>query len=272
MTIAFNLHAFAQISAERMLNCVAEGLAIALCAWILLCLIGRRNSGTRFAVWFCALLAIAVSPFLEIGSPSRAALIHSRSAAITMPGSWASYLFGVWALIALLGLLRVAAGLWHLRTIRRCGGWKADWRSSVRWLATTSCWHKRQTHAPMRNVWSRWRRRISCGAESSWRRRRSDACDRHRSASCGFWTRAARPRSRSGSRLPGWWERFRSPVWFPRRTHRSSWHSWTQFQGWLLRHRPESRRLPRLRRVHGPGQQPWFRLRTWSILRAPGPF
>ncbi|HZE26534.1 MAG TPA: M56 family metallopeptidase [Terriglobales bacterium] len=119
MTIAFNLHAFAQISAERMLNCVAAGLAIALFAWILLRLIGRRNSGTRFAVWFCALLAIAVSPLLEIGSPSRTALIHSPTAAITMPGSWASYLFGAWALIALLGLLRVAAGLWHLRTIRR---------------------------------------------------------------------------------------------------------------------------------------------------------
>src|SRR5258705_9757058 len=118
MISAFNLHALVQISAERLLNSLAEGLAIALLAWILLRLIGRRNSGTRFAVWFCALLAIAVSPFIERGS-ARDALLHQSTAAITMPRSWALYLFGAWAVIALLGLFRVAAGLWHLRAIRR---------------------------------------------------------------------------------------------------------------------------------------------------------
>src|SRR6266545_211248 len=117
MMAAFNLHALAQISAERLLNSLAEGLAIALSAGILLRLIGRRNSGTRFAVWFCALLAIAVSPFIEMGSAG-GALLHPSSAAITMPRGWASYLFSAWAVIALLGLFRVAAGLWHLRTIR----------------------------------------------------------------------------------------------------------------------------------------------------------
>jgi beta-lactamase regulating signal transducer with metallopeptidase domain len=118
MIASFNLHALAQMSAERLLNSLAEGLAIALFAWILLRLIGRRNSGTRFAVWFCALLAIAVSPFIEMGS-ARGAFLDPSTAAITMPRAWASYLFGVWATIAFLGLLRVATGLWHLRTIRR---------------------------------------------------------------------------------------------------------------------------------------------------------
>jgi len=118
MMAAFNLHALAQISAERLLNSLAEGLAIALLAWILLRLIGRRNSGTRFAVWFCALLAIAVSPFIEMGS-ARGALLHPSTAAMTMPRAWALYLFSAWAAIAWLGLFRVAAGLWHLRTIRR---------------------------------------------------------------------------------------------------------------------------------------------------------
>lgn len=118
MISAFNLHALVQISAERLLNSLAEGLAIALFAWILLRLIGRRNSGTRFAVWFCALLAIAVSPFIEMGS-AQGALLHPSTAAITMPRAWAVYLFGAWAAFALLGLFRVAAGLWHLRVIRR---------------------------------------------------------------------------------------------------------------------------------------------------------
>ena len=118
MMAAFHLHALAQISAERLLNSLAEGMAIALFAWILLRLIGRRNSGTRFAVWFCALLAIAVSPFIEMGS-ARGAFLHSSTAAITIPRTWALYLFGVWAVIALSGLFRVAAGLWHLRSMRQ---------------------------------------------------------------------------------------------------------------------------------------------------------
>lgn len=118
MVTALNLHAIAQMSAERMLNCLAEGIAIALFAWVLLRVAGRRNSGTRFAVWFCALLAIAVSPLVEISRGGTAGLASPASAAITMPRSWALYLFGAWALIAAVGLVRVAAGLWHLRTVR----------------------------------------------------------------------------------------------------------------------------------------------------------
>jgi beta-lactamase regulating signal transducer with metallopeptidase domain len=81
-------------------------------------MIGRRNSGTRFAVWFCALLAIAVVPFVEF-TPATRATAHAVSTAFTLPRDWSLYLFGVWAAIALFGLGRVAVGLWHLRSIRR---------------------------------------------------------------------------------------------------------------------------------------------------------
>jgi beta-lactamase regulating signal transducer with metallopeptidase domain len=111
------LHTIAQISAERMLNCLAQGILIALFAWIVLRVVGRRNSGTRFAVWFCALVAIAASPLLE-ASFLRATSAAS-SAALTMPLGWALYLFAAWAVVAVIGLARVAAGLWHLRQIRR---------------------------------------------------------------------------------------------------------------------------------------------------------
>jgi beta-lactamase regulating signal transducer with metallopeptidase domain len=122
MTTSWNLHAIAQMSAERMLNCLAEGIVIALFAWMLLRLIGRRNSGTRFAVWFCALIAIAVSPFLQTSANGSDAWVRPAGAAITVPRSWAFYLFGAWAAMAAVGLARVAVGLWHLRTIRsRCG-------------------------------------------------------------------------------------------------------------------------------------------------------
>ena len=118
MMTALKLQAIAQVSAERMLNCLAAGIVIALFAWVLLRLAGRRNSGTRFAVWFCALLAIAVSPLLEISRSASAGPGSPANAAITMPRSWALYLFSAWATIAALGLIRVAAGLWHLWTIR----------------------------------------------------------------------------------------------------------------------------------------------------------
>src|SRR5215469_12707082 len=111
------LNAIAQISAERMLNCLAEGILIALFAWIVLRVVGRRNSGTRFAVWFCALVAIAASPFLQI--PMARDASSSTSAALTIPSHWALYLFAAWAAFAIVGLARVASGLWHLLKIRR---------------------------------------------------------------------------------------------------------------------------------------------------------
>ena len=112
------IHTIAQMSAERMLNCLVQGLLIALFAWIVLRLIGRRNSGTRFAVWFCALLAIAATPCLQI-SLTGAAHVARGPAAVTLPANWALYLFAAWATIGAVGLVRVIAGLWHVRHIRR---------------------------------------------------------------------------------------------------------------------------------------------------------
>jgi beta-lactamase regulating signal transducer with metallopeptidase domain len=64
------------------------------------------------------LLAIAAVPFVEF-SPGGGGAAHVPSAAITMPRAWSLYLFSAWATIALIGLTRVAVGLWHLRSIRK---------------------------------------------------------------------------------------------------------------------------------------------------------
>ena len=112
---ALNFHLVAEMTVERLLNGVAEGMLIAFFAWLLLRGIGRRNSGTRFAVWFCALLAIALAPFVE---SSGHAVVHS-TAAVTMPRAWSWYLFAAWAAMASIGLARVVAGFWHLRSIRQ---------------------------------------------------------------------------------------------------------------------------------------------------------
>lgn len=111
-----SLHFVAQMSVERLMNGLGEGVLVALFAWVLLRLIGRRNAGTRFAVWFSALVAIACAPFLETSSGSR--LVHP-AAAIVMPREWSWYLFAGWAVIALAGMARVLAGLRHLRRIRK---------------------------------------------------------------------------------------------------------------------------------------------------------
>jgi beta-lactamase regulating signal transducer with metallopeptidase domain len=115
MTAALNLNQLARICAGRMLNCMLEGIAIGLFAWILLRVVGRRNSSTRFAVWFSALLAIAMLPLLGSGSSAPAT---SSIPAVTVPASWALGIFAIWALVAGVALARVSMGLWQLRKLR----------------------------------------------------------------------------------------------------------------------------------------------------------
>ena len=69
---AAGLQTLAQVLTGRMLNTAAEGMILAALLWALLRLIGRQNSGTRFAIWFAALLTIVALPFLA-GSGAQAA-------------------------------------------------------------------------------------------------------------------------------------------------------------------------------------------------------
>ena len=117
MAGAIDLQSLARLSSERMLNSTAEGIGIALLAWIVLGAIGRESAGTRFAVCFSALLGIAALPlFGHLGAGG--AELTKRSG-ITMPGSWAFYIFAGWLLIAAVGLVRVGVGFWHLSRLRR---------------------------------------------------------------------------------------------------------------------------------------------------------
>jgi len=54
----------AQIPVERILNALPEGILVALFVWALLRILGRQNSGTRFAVWFLTLLTVIALPVL----------------------------------------------------------------------------------------------------------------------------------------------------------------------------------------------------------------
>jgi beta-lactamase regulating signal transducer with metallopeptidase domain len=110
-------HELARISAEGMLNGLILGLAIALFVQLILQVMGRRNSSTRFAVWLAALFFIAALPLLNVvkGAPGRSG---GAVWAVTVPNRWATYIVAAWAVIALVGLSRVASGLWQLRKVR----------------------------------------------------------------------------------------------------------------------------------------------------------
>jgi len=126
---ALDLQTVAQVSAGRVLNTIAEGLAIAALSWIVLRVFGARNSGTRFAVWFWTLLAIVALPFLaRPGSQvlSSSAFLSSPAfssgsphAQLTISSTVAFYLFMVWAAVVAVLLARVGISLWHVRQLRR---------------------------------------------------------------------------------------------------------------------------------------------------------
>ncbi len=120
MTAAFNLNVIAQTSAVQIVDCLLEGTLIAIFAGLVLSVARRQNSGTRFAVWFSALMAIATLPLF--GGPWWSHLISIPAvgqAAVTLPGSWALYAIGAWAAIAAWFLLGVGRGLWHLHVLRK---------------------------------------------------------------------------------------------------------------------------------------------------------
>jgi beta-lactamase regulating signal transducer with metallopeptidase domain len=114
--MSIDLHALAEVGSATLLNSVALGIGLAVFAWAALRLLGRPGSSTRFAVWYSALLAIAIIPVFS-SVVSGTTLSNSR-VAITIPGSWATYLLLAWAAVAGIGLLRVGTGLWRIRKLR----------------------------------------------------------------------------------------------------------------------------------------------------------
>ncbi len=100
-----------QMAIGRILNSLPEGLLIALFVWMMLRFLPRQNSGTRFAVWLVALLAVAGLPFGGAGQwllrPVPA--IGGARPLITMPGAWGTFLFLAWIVAACVALLRLRA-------------------------------------------------------------------------------------------------------------------------------------------------------------------
>lgn len=116
------LQNLATISAERLLNSAAEALVLAGLVWLLMRLIPRQNSGTRFSIWFGSLLAIVALPFFS-GMSSVTSYLRvlpsSSRGPIFISSSWALWIFAAWAVGAGLSGVRLGVGLWRMRHYRR---------------------------------------------------------------------------------------------------------------------------------------------------------
>jgi beta-lactamase regulating signal transducer with metallopeptidase domain len=115
--MTLQLQAIASYSSMRLIDSLAEGLFVALLAALLLRFSRRQNAGTRFAIGFSALLAIALLPLLRSLWPH--SRLSSAGPALIAPESWALYLFSAWAIVAAFLLARVARSIWHLHNLRK---------------------------------------------------------------------------------------------------------------------------------------------------------
>lgn len=139
MTPFLDVHAVAQYSSLRILDSLVEGTLIGIFAAALLRGARRQSAGTRFAIWFSALLAIALLPCLGASFSSRIGVPGSVAshAAITVPDSWALYLFAAWAVLAGWFLLGIGKAVWHLHVLRKncspvdCANTQALFRDAV---------------------------------------------------------------------------------------------------------------------------------------------
>src|ERR1035438_4948637 len=102
------LRSIAQIATAGILNTLLSGIAVALLAWAVTLLFARRGAGTRFAVWFFALVAIATLPwFWRLGVIRGYAASGDLRSVVTLPTSMAVYLFLGWLVGAAFGMIRV---------------------------------------------------------------------------------------------------------------------------------------------------------------------
>jgi beta-lactamase regulating signal transducer with metallopeptidase domain len=120
MIASLELHAIAQSFTIQIADCLVEGTLIALFADLVLRFSPRKSSAMRFALWFSALMTIAALPLLSNVRWAHSLGVHAQSmvrAEITLPSSWAVYMFGAWAAVATWYLLRVSVSLWHMRVL-----------------------------------------------------------------------------------------------------------------------------------------------------------
>jgi len=130
MSLPLVLTSIAQFSTLSLVNSLIEGIALTLFAFAVLRVVGKPNAGTRFAVWFSTLLALAILPWFRAMSEGQAGVrVLSHPPPFSFAGNWAWIILCVWLLFACIGLTKIAVGLAQLLALRR--GCKAVSPSSL---------------------------------------------------------------------------------------------------------------------------------------------
>jgi beta-lactamase regulating signal transducer with metallopeptidase domain len=118
MTAVFDLQTIAQGATIRIVDSLVEGTILGVFAALILRLAPRQSARTRFAVWFSTLVAIALLPALSGLGVQKSVLAGPLKPVVTVPDSWALYLFVAWAVFAAWSLIRVGLAMRHLRILR----------------------------------------------------------------------------------------------------------------------------------------------------------
>src|SRR5690242_19586924 len=112
------LQSLSAVAFERLLYCLVEGSVMTLAITLSMRFIAQKSSRTKFLIWFSALLATALLPLIDLEIGHMGASAATSKALITLPLSVAVYVFAGWAVLACLGLLRVAAAILEVRRLR----------------------------------------------------------------------------------------------------------------------------------------------------------
>jgi len=115
-----SLKTVAELLALRSVDSLVEGGIVWLFASLMLRIVPRKNAASRFAVWFCVLLAIAGIPlFSGVWSPGAQALAGAGNhAVLRIPDSWAVYFLVAWATLSFVFLIQIVRSLLHLQALR----------------------------------------------------------------------------------------------------------------------------------------------------------
>jgi hypothetical protein len=109
----------AETLAGHLLNSMLEGVVIALFGSLLLRMLAKQNSSVRFAVLLSALAAIAALPIVDSFRSTAAVLGGTQHSALNLPASWAADIVILWAVIAAVGLAKIALGFHQLQKLRQ---------------------------------------------------------------------------------------------------------------------------------------------------------
>lgn len=121
MLMPSSIPTVAEVFAERLTVCLIGGTIIAFVAWGLL-RVGSYGSRARYTIWWSALVASVFLLFPHVAISGHAPVSSGQSAPLTLPGSWALYIFLFWTIGALVAALRIVLGAVRIRQLRKsCG-------------------------------------------------------------------------------------------------------------------------------------------------------